>query len=217
MVNRNTLYHLGRRTYSFFILKRMTVSIVLLLVALVIVAFGSSFVQLGISMSSLSGPVTQSVVFGITTFVSNTVFTLLFVAFIFGAVGFIIGSFEYRNYTIRFEDFNIGIKRGIINLSEISTPYHQIQDVSLERDITHRTLGLSRLILNTIPEGAGGTSQISIDFIDEDLAKEFLRFLDSIIGVQIIQSTNPISFAAQTQQNPVPPVQPTPTPPPAAK
>ena len=100
-------------------------------------------------------------------FLTNTIFGNL-QGYAFGAtlIAFIISILiiacsiacawlTYKNYVFLMGDDAFKIKRGVLSKTENAIPYHQIQNVDIERDFMFQMLGLSRLIILTAGQAEG--------------------------------------------------------------
>ena len=168
--------HLGKRAFLILCLEKLKVPFIILLIT---IAFG-----LGKDMLPLFIQPTTSSIF---------MFLILatIVAFI---IGFTMGWLDYRYYSFIFEEFDIRMKRGIVEKKETSISYRQIQNVNIERSMTYQMFGLSKLILETAgreDNGEEGTSQVVLEAIDKNLAEQMRDTLLKKIGVQIVRQESP--------------------------
>lgn len=66
------------------------------------------------------------------------------------AVGLsVITLLVYNNFTFEVDKYGLKIEQGVIHRHHVSVPYEQIQNVNIERTITDRLLGLSRVSIET--------------------------------------------------------------------
>ena len=77
------------------------------------------------------------------TFIS---FMVCIIAFAGAAI---LARLTYKNFVFSMAENSFKIKRGIFSKTENAIPYHQIQNVDIERDMMFQMLGLSRLIILT--------------------------------------------------------------------
>ena len=209
MITLNTPFGLGRRAYTYFLLKRLSIPLILLFVALVGVIFSDVLIQGVVSLGSIGGPVTHAAQSNALALVSNTIFILIFAAVLVGVVGFIIANLEYKNHLITIEEFNLSIKKGILTTTETSIPYHEIQDILMDRDLNHKALGLARLVFDIDFHSGGSHStptQIVIEYIDLDLATSIKEYLEGKIGIQVIENKKAVDN--EKPQQPVQPIPP---------
>jgi uncharacterized membrane protein YdbT with pleckstrin-like domain len=100
---------------------------------------------------------------------------------------------QFQNHTFTLEEFGLKMQEGIINKTEVSIPYRQIQDINLMRSWLHRLFGVSRLIMITAGNEEAGTHEEAdtiFDPIDANLAEELRTYLGQKIGVQIVQQVS---------------------------
>ena len=118
-------------------------------------------------------------------------FLLAFVSLLSYYAGFLISWLTYRNYIFMLEEYDLKIRKGILSKQEISIPYRQIQDVSVNRSITYRLLGLSRLVLTTAGQEEPGVPDETdgvLDPLDRNLAEQVRQELERRIGVQLVEN-----------------------------
>jgi uncharacterized membrane protein YdbT with pleckstrin-like domain len=167
-----TYHTLGKKTLTIFVLQRIQASLILLVVGLVLFALeGQSFLA--------QVPVPN---FGQYVAIATEACFILF-AFFF-AFGFLIAWLIYINYKYMLSEDSLKIQRGILNKEEIAIPYRQIQDVDIDRDLSLRLIGLSRIIILTAGHedapnskddpNERGQSEGYLPALDRDLA-EWLR------------------------------------------
>lgn len=92
----------------------------------------------------------------------------------------------YANYQFIFGEEALRISRGILSKIENAIPYHQIQDISIERDLGERAFGVSTVIILTAGHdsdpGEEGTSGGEIGTVDKDVAEAIQTALLARMG-----------------------------------
>ncbi len=170
---------LGKRAFIILCLEKSKIPGISLLILIV-------FALLKDMMPVSAQPIITSIIYFLTL---ATVFLFIVV--------FIIGWFDYHDYTIVFEEYDVRVKRGLVRKRETSIPYRQIQNINIERDTTHQMFGLSKVILDTAGHEDGkaekGMSEVVIEAIDKKLAEEVRDMLQKKIGVQIVRPETPTS------------------------
>ena len=73
------------------------------------------------------------------------IITLLWIAFFLMVL--LRAYLEYRYYTYTFTDEAFVITYGVVVRNEIGALYHQIQNVSIQRGVSDRLIGISRLLI----------------------------------------------------------------------
>jgi uncharacterized membrane protein YdbT with pleckstrin-like domain len=115
---------------------------------------------------------------------------LFFLAIIFGGIGIIINTLRYNYFIFSLEEFGLKLKRGILDIEEITIPYRQMQNVDISRSLLYRFLGLSRLVVfsagNEQPGEPDHTDTV-FDSIDFEIAEEIRELLGRRIGVQVVE------------------------------
>ena len=181
MIPLNVEQHLGRRTWLLLLSKKITTSMVLLFLALIL---GSMKDFLGQILSG--GAVNHT----ISSIISLIAMIILFVALIMFIIGYIIALISYRNYTFTLEEFGLKLRKGIFNIEEITVPYRQIHGVDVVQPIVYRLFGVSRLVLTTAgveDKKEGADSNTVFDPIDSYLAEGVRVMLQRKVGVQIVE------------------------------
>jgi uncharacterized membrane protein YdbT with pleckstrin-like domain len=171
---------LGKKTLMIFILDRIQAPFILLILSIVLfIVQGQPFLA-QIQIPNLGHYI---------GFVAWACFAL-FVIFLL--LSLLIAWLIYINYKFCLGEDSLRIKRGILNKEEIAIPYRQIQDVDIDRDLTFRMMGVSRIVILTAghedPRGSGddplerGQSEGYLPALDRDLA-EWLQ-------AQLLKRTN---------------------------
>ena len=174
MISPGQELQMGRKTSLLLLSKRTSLSFVLM------------FLALAIGMNKdLFGPKFASII-------STGAFAVLLIAFVLFVFGFVISRLEYKNSTFTLEEFDVKIKKGVLNITEISLPYHHIRSVDITRTLAYRTFGVSKLTMITDSgdnSSSGGIKYGDVnpvfDPIDTDLGEEVREFLQRKLGVQI--------------------------------
>jgi uncharacterized membrane protein YdbT with pleckstrin-like domain len=167
-----TYHTLGNKTLAIFVIQRIQAALILLIVGLVLLVLeGQSF------LSQIPIPNFGQYV-GLA---AETCFILFGFFFIFA---FLIAWLIYINYKYMLSADSLKILRGILNKEEIAIPYRQIQDVDIDRNLSLRMMGVSRIVILTAghEDGPGskddpdehGQSEGYLPALDRDLA-EWLR------------------------------------------
>jgi uncharacterized membrane protein YdbT with pleckstrin-like domain len=143
-------------------------------------------------------------VVGFTTPAGSDVFLggiILFLLYAIGAI--LLAKYNYSCHQFMLDDYALHIRTGIINRSEMSIPFRQIQDVNIEESYIERAFGVASLSVLTaghedapymkageagIPEeeSSGLFQQIQRSYADE-LQKVLMR----VSNVQQVVSAAP--------------------------
>ena len=135
--------YLGRKTLALFILNRSRIALILLLVS------GGLFALFNVDI-----PIPQGTSFPITSANLHQAVrlgALISLAGFFVALGIalLIGWLVYINYRFMVGEDALRVKRGVLNKEEVAIPFRQIQDVTIERDLSYQMWGLSRIVILT--------------------------------------------------------------------
>jgi len=185
--------NLGRKTMMLILARKTTIGFVVLIVS-VILAFLSPVIAVMIGGLVSLGGASNSTIVSIANAINSFSVMALLAGVILVLVGMIVGLIEYRNHVFVLDEFNIKFRHGIINKTEISIPYRQIQDINLVRTFMHRFFGVSRLLMITAGREDAKTQNESdtiFDPVDADLAEEIQNFLEHKIGIQVVERVVP--------------------------
>ena len=150
--------YLGNRTLWIFVLQRSQPAFIILLLSVFV--FIISMLDVAKDLSAI---LYQSVVIGVVLFLLAS------------AAAFTMGWLTYANYRFLFDENALKIKKGILSKEEIAIPYRQIQDITIERNLSLQMMGASRLLISTAghedkPE-EGGVEGV-LPEIDKTLAEK---------------------------------------------
>ena len=116
---------------------------------------------------------------------------IILVSIIAILIGLIISFLDYKNYTFKFEEFDLIVRRGFLNKEQTSIPYRQIQDTDIEQSLIYQAFGVSRVVIITAGHENSGMNdnlETVLEPIDTTLAEEIRGALQSRIGVQVVES-----------------------------
>lgn len=156
----NSVYqNLGQKTFWFLVSRRAGAGVTFLVVALIIsLVRTQSFVPAEAS--------------SMLRLVSWAVFILALVSL---AVAFVASRLIYKSSGFLLADDALRLRRGVFTRQETAIPYHQIQNIDIERTLTQRMAGLSKVIVHTASgEGEGdgkNPDENVLPYIDEEVAE----------------------------------------------
>jgi uncharacterized membrane protein YdbT with pleckstrin-like domain len=178
---------LGKSTLYLNLVSRVMVPIFLIAVAVASFYLKAEFVE---SLKGIIGPFAAEVA-------GTSINWLVVVAAFLMILSIIVSYLQYRFYTFTFEEFDLKLKRGVINQIEVSIPYRQIQDVNVIRSLWYRIFGVSRLVVISAGHGGEKDDQTEnvFDPIDKNLGEEIRQALERRIGVQVVQSEEKANIA----------------------
>lgn len=122
----------------------------------------------------------------------------LFLLSLFAAV--IAAWFDYIAFRFMIDDNALKIKTGIFNLRIEAIPYRQMQNVDIQRDLTYRLLGLSRLVILTAGTedddkdekyDAENESEAVIPVLDKHLADKIQHELVTRSNIEKVVNVGP--------------------------
>ncbi|MBU6500411.1 MAG: PH domain-containing protein [Patescibacteria group bacterium] len=170
--------NLGKKTLWLFLSGKSTVSLVILLVSIfVLLASGTG----GDGIKNVFGYMVNLRLIG---FYGLGLFAVV------AGMTFFISWLFYVTYKYMLDVDSLKVKRGIFSQEQVAIPYRQIQDVTIERSITYRLWGLSRLVILTAghEDAKDGTGQSEgiLPALDKDVAEKLQEELLRRANVQKI-------------------------------
>jgi uncharacterized membrane protein YdbT with pleckstrin-like domain len=180
-------YHrLGGKTLAIMILQRIQMSFVLVLASI-----GLFFLQ------HQDALIAQTGIPDLARYINFTAWICFVIAGFIFFIAFLLAWLDYSNYKFFLGDNSLKIKRGWLNKEEVAIPYRQIQDVNIDRDLSFRILGLSRIVILTAGEedpkdnNHEGESEGILPAIDHDLAEWIQSQLLERANVQKVVMADP--------------------------
>jgi uncharacterized membrane protein YdbT with pleckstrin-like domain len=180
------VYHtLGHKTFLMFLMERVSAPIVLLLISVGLFVVDVSWNQL------IPKSVSQ---YNIQPYVTLAAWSVLGLTIIIAGIILWAAWLTYSNFKFFLGEDSLKIKRGILSKEEVAIPYRQIQDVDIERDLSYRMFGVSRLVILTAgneDEKKPGQNESEGIFpaIDKDLAEWLQSELLKRANVQKVTET----------------------------
>ena len=167
-----TYHTLGNKTLAIFVIQRIQAALILLVVGFILFILEDQPFLAQIPVPNFGQYVGLA---------AEACFILFGFFFIFA---FLIAWLIYKNYKYMLSEDSLKIIRGILNKEEIAIPYRQIQDVDIDRNLSLRMMGVSRIVILTAghEDGPGskddpnehGQSEGYLPALDRELA-EWLR------------------------------------------
>jgi uncharacterized membrane protein YdbT with pleckstrin-like domain len=178
-VNEEKYQKLGGKTLWLFILDKSQAAFAILLLSFILFFVGKQFGSV---------PFFNIFKFGILTEVALLGFALFGVVFL-GSM--FVGWLVYVNYKFCVGENALKIKRGIFTKEEVAIPYRQIQDVTIERDLSYQLLGLSKVVIlnagrEDSKEGEADAEGI-LPALDKDMAEKMRDDLLTRANVEKVQ------------------------------
>jgi uncharacterized membrane protein YdbT with pleckstrin-like domain len=163
----NVYHNLGEKAYWCLVSKKTTPGFVFLLLALILsVLRAKGILPVQVLAAARTG--------------SWAIFAIAILALV---IAFITSRLEYKSSAFMLSPDALKLRRGVLRQGEFAIPYRQIQNIEIERSLSQRMLGLSRLEVETAGEETDPTEKgnaegvlPSIDSaIAEALRDELLR------------------------------------------
>ncbi len=172
---------LGIRVFYYYLSKRVGMGILLFLVASIFALFKNA---LALKIISIFGISIISSIFNYITL------TLYIVSLILIVRGIFVSWLDYINCTFTLDETSFNIKRGIMNKKELSIPYRQIQDISIEQTFYNKLLGVSKLNILTAGNDnydRNGESEGIFEVIDSNIAENIRKSIFQKTNVQTVK------------------------------
>lgn len=190
MIKNEVPQHLGRKTLILMFIQGVLPGVILFLLVIVL-----SFIKPSLFYDLNNKLITTNEIVSIISNNLPDINSLLipatfFLAVILSGLGIIINILRYHFFVFTLEEFSLKLRKGILNVEEISIPYRQIQNVDITRPFIYRLIGLSRLVIVSAGNEQsldGDQVDTVFDPIDYEIAEEIREILDRRIGVQIIE------------------------------
>lgn len=186
MIQFNEEQHLGKKAFIIFLLRGILPTIALVILIIVLIPVHNVILDNLNSSASTTINSTNSV-----DLINIIISLATILAIFFFILGLIISILRYRTYSFTFKEFDLRMKKGILNLKENSIPYRQIQDVDTERPLTFRLLGLSKVVILSAGHEESSeheNTEIVLEPIDVEIAEEIRTKLEREIGVQVVKN-----------------------------
>ena len=200
MITLNQPQHLGRMAYLWMVSTKTTAGLIMLLVAALLLASGSFLSGFISGVLIAGGAPTVATIHTVSSGVADITLGLAVLAMLVLLIGVIVARLEYANFTFTFEEFGLKLRRGVINITEVTIPYRQMQDVNVERNLVHRMTKTSRVVIDSAGhEEAGEHSEtdIILEPLDMAMADEVRLLLQRKIGVQVVEGEKEADAEAQ--------------------
>jgi uncharacterized membrane protein YdbT with pleckstrin-like domain len=180
---------LGQRSFFILALSYCAPAFGVLIAAAAVIALNGRILRLFASIADVSGSSFDPS--ALSAYLSWFIVALLALAVLFFLCGLIIAWLIYTHYTFTIQEFDLRLKRGIIDIKEITIPFRQMQNVNLDRGIFYRLLGVSKVIIDSAGHEdyrEQNITNISLEPIEKNLAREIQDLLERKIGVQVVES-----------------------------
>ncbi len=128
---------LGKKTLWIFVMDRINTAVIFLLISVALFSIGSQpFFDKGV-LAGMAGGVSIAAWIALALFVLSAV------------IAFVVSWLIYVNFKFMLGDDALKISRGVFSKTEEAIPYRQIEDVDIERSLSDRMMGVSRLVILT--------------------------------------------------------------------
>ena len=172
---------LGIKVFYYYLYKRVFLALILLIITGILFSVKDTLV------TGMTSVISFNISDMIITYLNIGVLVLSLLVL---AYGIISSWFDYISCTFILGDNAFVIRRGIFNKREVSIPYRQVQDVSLEQSFSYKMMGVSKLVVLTAGNDdvdKEGESEGVFNVIDSTVASEMREFLLQKTSVERVQ------------------------------
>jgi uncharacterized membrane protein YdbT with pleckstrin-like domain len=192
---------LGLRTFIVFVLENSMPALVLIVIWIVLAVVRIGGVDF-LAANFFTAAAAPGALANLLNVALLGAFVLIVLAILFAVL---LASIDYLTYHFMLDENALRIEQGLLNKSEISIPYRQIQDVDLEQSFIHMMLGVARVAVLTAghegksPEDTSDDSEIALPIIDKPRAEiirtELLKRanIEKVTNVTPVQPASPIA------------------------
>lgn len=178
---------LGIKVFYYYLSRKTSVGIL----ALVISIIAASNKSILISKLEILTPLEVS-----TTIISYFISGLFVLTAILLIFGLFMSWINYISCDFTLDENAFNIRRGFFTKREVSIPYRQIQNINIEQSISHKMLGLGKLVILTEGDHGdvnSGNGEGIFEVIDYALAHLVREFILERTNLQIVKDVDPSS------------------------
>jgi uncharacterized membrane protein YdbT with pleckstrin-like domain len=189
MITLNQPHHLGIKALLLLLLRYVAIGVVFYIVAFVAYLFQNVLVVNAVQTFTIAGATTLSDPNMVAYYLSVGINGLFVLSLILMVIGAVVAYLQYHFYTYTLEEFNLILRRGVLNKEEVSIPYRQMQDININRSLFYVILGLSRLIIDSAgheEKEEQNETDIILEPLDVTVAGDIRNFLKRRVGVQVV-------------------------------
>lgn len=141
---------------------------------------------LGIILSAIEPYLPQEIV-SVVNILLGPLFAIWLFLFILVCI---IGLLEYTKYSVLLAPTSFHVRRGVLTINEIGSPYRRIQDIKVNRTIIDQLWGISTVIINIIGEEqdiitSADRTIITLPFLDKTVARDIHTIMLARSGVEV--------------------------------
>ena len=136
----DTNQKLGIKVFYYYLSKKISMGVVLLVVSFIFSSLKITLISKLSAILSLKGAI---------SFVNTVGSGLFLLSFFLIALSLIISFLDYISCDFTLGENAFSIRRGILNKKEVSIPYRQIQDISIDQTFGNKMMGVSKLVILT--------------------------------------------------------------------
>ena len=130
--------------------------------------------------------------------------TILFLLYAVGAI--LLAKYQYACHQFMLDDYALHIRTGIINRSEMSIPYRQIQDVNIEESYIQRSFGVVSLSVLTAGREDSAYSKVGEAGVPEEESSGLFELIERAYADELqkilMRSSNVQQVVTTTTANP---------------
>ena len=179
----DTKQKLGIKVFYYYLSKRISFGIILLVVSIIVAFSKISLISKLSSLISLNGAI---------TIINYLVYILFIISVLLILGALFISWLSYINCDYTLSENALSIRRGILTKKEVSIPYRQIQNIDIEQSFNYRMMGVSKLVILTAGndnKDKEGEAEGIFEIIDSDNAKKIKEYILEKSNIQILKES----------------------------
>jgi len=176
---------LGIKVFYYYLSRKTSIGIFALVVSIIV----SSYKSILISKVDLLAPTEVSSI--IVSYFIYGLFALTVALIIFGLI---MSWINYISCDFTLDENAFNIRRGFLTKREVSIPYRQIQNINIEQSLSHKMLGIGKLVILTEGDHSNldeNNREGVFEVIDYSLAHQVREFILQRTNLQIIKDVDP--------------------------
>jgi len=177
----NNKQKLGIKVFYYYLSKRISIGIIVLVAAIIILSFKDSLIFKLATFLPLHTVANIVPLFINGLFIISTLFLLF---------GLFISFVKYVSCDFTMDENAFNVRRGFLTKREVSIPYRQIQSINIEQSIGSKMLGIGKLVILTEGdhgEDTGKNIEGVFDVIDYDLAHLVREYILQRTNIQTVK------------------------------
>lgn len=169
---------LGIKVFYYYVSQNLSFGILTVTVAIIVASLRESLIPKFDYIFSLNTSI---------LIVGYLIWTLFIISAFLIIGGIFISWMRYVSSDFTLGENALNIRRGLLTKKEISIPYRQIQNISIEQSFTNKMRGVGKLLILTDGDTENKTSQGVFDVIDYTLAHQIREYILARTNFQVVK------------------------------